>query len=131
LGNGTATPLGTPEFRDAALQSRAQLFVFPYCVAWGDGNSASLRTGIVARSSYRLVILRQLPRVLSAYAIPLALTKAESPTQLLTLLTGSTTNTPCIFYSSDAADELTPNFLSPHLRYYHQLLNFSNPVAMM
>ncbi|ECA4737349.1 HPr family phosphocarrier protein [Salmonella enterica subsp. enterica serovar Lerum] len=94
LGNGIAIPHGTPESRDAVLQTGVKVIVFRYGVDWGDGNTAYLVTGIAARSNEHLEILRQLTRVLSDDAIPQALAKAESPSQVLTLLTGSTTNTP-------------------------------------
>ncbi|EJP1811662.1 HPr family phosphocarrier protein [Salmonella enterica] len=68
LGNGIAIPHGTPESRDAVLQTGVKVIVFRHGVDWGDGNTAYLVTGIAARSNEHLEILRQ--------------------------LTGSTTNTP-------------------------------------
>ncbi|EJH6990212.1 HPr family phosphocarrier protein [Salmonella enterica] len=94
LGNGIAIPHGTPESRDAVLQTGVKVIVFRHGVDWGDGNTAYLVTGIAARSNEHLEILRQLTRVLSDDAILQALAKAESPSQVLALLTGSTTNTP-------------------------------------
>uniref|UniRef100_UPI0020C495FE PTS sugar transporter subunit IIA n=1 Tax=Salmonella enterica TaxID=28901 RepID=UPI0020C495FE len=49
---------------------------------------------IAARSNEHLEILSQLTRVISDDDILQALAKAEYPSQVLALLTGSTTNTP-------------------------------------
>ncbi len=114
LGNGIAIPHGTPESRDAVLQTGVKVIVFRHGVDWGDGNTAYLVTGIAARSNEHLEILRQLTRVLSDDAILQALAKAESPSQVLALLTGSTTNTP-------AAMELHEGEQATfviHIRYY-------------
>ncbi|WP_162265143.1 PTS sugar transporter subunit IIA, partial [Salmonella enterica] len=94
LGNGIAIPHGTPESRDAVLQTGVKVIVFRYGVDWGDGNTAYLVTGIAARSTEHLAISRQLTRVLRAAAIPQAFAHAEAPSPVLTLLTSSPTHTP-------------------------------------
>ncbi|KYE98848.1 PTS sugar transporter subunit IIA, partial [Salmonella enterica] len=79
-----------------------KVIVFRHGVDWGDSNTAYLVTGIAARSNDHLEILRQLTRVLSDDANLQALAYAESPSQVLALLTGSTPKTPAAVDSQEA-----------------------------
>ncbi|MCX9065271.1 HPr family phosphocarrier protein [Citrobacter portucalensis] len=92
LGNGIAIPHGTPETRDAVLDTGVKIIVFRQGVAWVDENVAHMVTGIAARSNEHLEILRQLTRVLSDDSVPLALQRAETPAEVLAILTGRDTH---------------------------------------
>lgn len=89
LGNGIAIPHGTPETRDAVLNTGVKIIVFRQGVAWDDENVAHMVTGIAARSNEHLEILRQLTRVLSDDSVPQALQRAETPAEVLAILTGT------------------------------------------
>ncbi|VUS80637.1 HPr family phosphocarrier protein [Klebsiella spallanzanii] len=89
LGNGIAIPHGTPETRDAVLNTGVKVIVFRQGVAWDDENVAHMVTGIAARSNEHLDILRQLTRVLSDDRVPQALQRAETPAEVLAILTGA------------------------------------------
>jgi len=89
LGNGIAIPHGTPETRDAVLNTGVKIIVFRQGVAWDDENVAYMVTGIAARSNEHLEILRQLTRVLSDDCVPQALQCVETPAEVLAILTGT------------------------------------------
>ncbi|KAB8307333.1 HPr family phosphocarrier protein [Erwinia endophytica] len=88
LGNGIAIPHGTPETRDAVIQTGVKVMVFRQGVDWGDGNIARVVVGIAARSNEHLNILRQLTHALADDSVPEAINHAQTPADILTLLTG-------------------------------------------
>lgn len=89
LGHGIAIPHGTPDTRHAVLSTGVKVIVFQQGVNWGEDNVAYMVAGIAARSNEHLDILRQLTRALSDEAVPHALAKATTPTEVLAILTGN------------------------------------------
>lgn len=65
LGQGIAIPHGTPESRDAILQTGVRFVHFPQGVQWSDENVVYLAVVISAKSDEHLTILQQLTRLLS------------------------------------------------------------------
>ncbi|WMY73871.1 HPr family phosphocarrier protein [Buttiauxella selenatireducens] len=88
LGNGIAIPHGTPETRDAVLNTGVKVIVFRHGVEWGEGNIAHVVMAIAARSNEHLDILRQLTHALSDDSVPAAIEKATTPTDILVILNG-------------------------------------------
>lgn len=94
LGNGIAIPHGTPETRDAVLQTGVKVVAFLNGVEWDKGETATLVVGIASRSSEHLTILRQLTRVLCDDTVPAALRQARTSADFLAILTGQARNKP-------------------------------------
>ena len=92
LGNGIAIPHGTPETRDAVRQTGVKVIVFRHGVEWGEGNIARVVVGIAARSNEHLDILRQLTHALSDDNVPAAIENAQTPADVLAILTGKITH---------------------------------------
>lgn len=88
LGNGIAIPHGTPETRDAVLNTGVKVMVFRHGVPWGEENIAFAVIAIAARSNEHLDILRQLTHALSNDDIPHAIKKATTSADILTVLCG-------------------------------------------
>lgn len=86
LGNGIAIPHGTPETRDAVLNTGVKVIVFRHGVEWGEGNIAHVVMAIAARSNEHLDILRQLTHALSDDSVPAAIEKATMPADILAIL---------------------------------------------
>ena len=62
LGNGIAIPHGTPESRDAVLETGVRILQFPEGVTWHDGARVNVLVAIAAQSDEHLDILRHLTR---------------------------------------------------------------------
>jgi phosphocarrier protein len=88
LGNGIAIPHGTPETRDAVLNTGVKVIVFRHGVDWEDGNVAHVVVGIAARSNEHLDILRQLTHALSDDSVPAAIAQSKTPADILAILNG-------------------------------------------
>lgn len=65
LGQGIAIPHGTPESRQAVLQTGIRIAHFPQGVAWDDEHTVYLAVAIAAQSDEHLSILQLLTRALS------------------------------------------------------------------
>jgi phosphocarrier protein HPr len=113
LGNGIAIPHGTPETRDAVLETGVKVMVFRHGVEWGEGNIARVVVGIAARSNEHLDILRQLTHALSDDSVPAAIENAETPADILEILTGkAASDTPAL--STDGGEQAVFVIHNPH-----------------
>lgn len=65
LGQGIAIPHGTPDSRDAILQTGVRVAHFPNGVDWGDGNTVHLAVVISAKSDEHLQVLQLLTKALN------------------------------------------------------------------
>ena len=86
LGNGIAIPHGTPESRDAVLDTGIRILQFPDGVDWHDGARVHVLVAIAAQSDEHLDILRHLTRVLDKPGLAEQLARATDPTGLVALL---------------------------------------------
>ena len=86
LGQGIAIPHGTPDTRDAVLQTGIRLMQFPAGVDWGNGQRVYLAVGIAARSDEHLTLLQALTRVLGEDNLEAALRDASAPEHVLAIL---------------------------------------------
>lgn len=85
LGQGIAIPHGTPQSRDAILQTGIRIAHFPQGVMWDDENRVYLAVAIAAKSDEHLQVLQLLTRALSD-DIAEDLKNAQSAEQILALL---------------------------------------------
>ncbi|WP_062260262.1 fused PTS fructose transporter subunit IIA/HPr protein [Endozoicomonas arenosclerae] len=83
LGNGIAIPHGTPDSRDAVLQTGVVILQFPKGVDWGEGEKVFMAVGIAARSNEHLQILSGLTRVLDNDDLCLHLAKTDNPEDVI------------------------------------------------
>jgi phosphocarrier protein FPr len=86
LGQGIAIPHGTPDTRDAVVQTGVRLMHFPEGVDWGGGQRVYLAVGIAARSDEHLTMLQALTRVLGDDNLEKALHEATTPEHVLAVL---------------------------------------------
>jgi phosphoenolpyruvate-protein phosphotransferase len=89
LGQGIASPHGTPDTRDLVYATGVRLLQFPDGVDWGDGQQVFLAIGIAAKSDEHLRLLQLLTRALGETDLGQALRTADSPEALLKLLQGA------------------------------------------
>ncbi len=86
LGNGIAIPHGTPESRDAVLETGVRILQFPEGVTWHDGARVNVLVAIAAQSDEHLDILRHLTRVLDKPGLAEKLGHATDAAELVALL---------------------------------------------
>ncbi|MFL1466842.1 phosphoenolpyruvate--protein phosphotransferase [Marinobacter sp. HN1S83] len=86
LGNGIAIPHGTPESRDAVLDTGIRILQFPQGINWHDGARVHVLVAIAAQSDEHLDILRHLTRVLDKPGLADQLAKTADASELVALL---------------------------------------------
>ncbi|MDK9558337.1 phosphoenolpyruvate--protein phosphotransferase [Marinobacter sp. M216] len=86
LGNGIAIPHGTPESREAVLETGIRILQFPDGVTWHDGARVHVLVAIAAQSDEHLDILRHLTRVLDKPGLAEKLAQAGNAGELVALL---------------------------------------------
>ncbi|MBW0148114.1 phosphoenolpyruvate--protein phosphotransferase [Marinobacter arenosus] len=86
LGNGIAIPHGTPESRDAVLETGIRILQFPDGITWHDGARVHVLVAIAAQSDEHLDILRHLTRVLDKPGLAEQLAKVGDAGELVALL---------------------------------------------
>lgn len=89
LGQGIAIPHGTPESRQAILQTGVRLVHFPNGVVWDGQHTIYLAVVISAKSDEHLQILQQLTRALSEN-VEDKIRQVETAEQLLEILNPTT-----------------------------------------
>ena len=86
LGNGIAIPHGTPESREAVLQTGIRIVQFPEGITWHDNARVHVLVAIAAQSDEHLDILRHLTRVLDKPGLSEKLGQATDAADLVALL---------------------------------------------
>lgn len=92
LGSGIAIPHGTLAFKDSVLNTGVVLVHFRDGVDWGEGNIVHVAAGIAAKSDEHLSILKMLARALGDESVGERLKNASTPSELVTILTGKSTD---------------------------------------
>jgi len=112
LGNGIAIPHGTPESRDAVLDTGIRILQFPQGINWHDGARVHVLVAIAAQSDEHLDILRHLTRVLDKPGLADQLAKTADASELVALLSRAPvmpkcdSDTLCLGVEARTANEL-------------------------
>jgi multiphosphoryl transfer protein len=88
LGNGIAIPHGLPKDRGLILETGVAVLQLPDGVEWNPGETVRLVIGIAARSDEHIEVLTNLTRVLDDPAAIERLSRTESASEIVAVLTG-------------------------------------------
>ncbi|MBC7183899.1 MAG: HPr family phosphocarrier protein, partial [Marinobacter sp.] len=112
LGNGIAIPHGTPESREAVLNTGIRILQFPEGITWHDNARVHVLVAIAAQSDEHLDILRHLTRVLDKPGLAEKLGRATDAAELVALLSKAPavakcdTDTLCLGIEASTPNEL-------------------------
>jgi len=113
LGNGIAIPHGTPESREAVLETGIRILQFPEGITWHDNARVHVLVAIAAQSDEHLDILRHLTRVLDKPGLAEKLGRATDAAELVALLSKAPAVAKCDSETLCLGiDATTPNELS-------------------
>ncbi len=87
LGSAIAIPHGTPAFKEQVQNTGVVLVHFADGVDWGDGQIVYVAAGIAAKSDEHLGVLKLLARTLGDEGLADKLKTAQTPEQIVALLT--------------------------------------------